>query len=71
MYKLKSNSSYIETLNTPEDNDQNYKENERSIKATGVNLRRLEQTYMGVQKEIEEMKLVPFEGDGQGAKACV
>ena len=51
LYKLKSNSSYIETLNTLDDNeDQNYKENERSIKPTGVYLRRLEQRYMGEQK---------------------
>ena len=35
--------------------DQNYKENERSTKPTGVYLRRLEQRYMGEQKEIEEM----------------
>ena len=56
MYKLKSNSSYIETLNTlDDDEDQNYKENERSIKPTGVYLRRLEQSYMGEQMDIEEM----------------
>ena len=37
LYKL--NSSYLETLNTLDDKE----ENERSIKLTGVNLRRLEQ----------------------------
>ena len=34
--------------------DQNYEENERSIKPTGVYLRRLEQRYIEEQKEIEE-----------------
>ena len=35
LYKLKSNSSYIQTLNTLNKNeDQNYEENERSIKPT-------------------------------------
>ena len=59
LHKLKTNSSYIETLNTLDNNkDQNYKENERSIKPTAVYLRRLEQKYMGEQKEIEEMNLV-------------
>ena len=47
LYRLKSNSSYIETLNTLENNkDQNYEENERSKKPTGVYLRRIEQRYM-------------------------
>ena len=47
MYKLKSNISYIETLNTLDDReDQNYEENERSIKPTGMYLKRLEQKYM-------------------------
>ena len=37
LYKLKSNSSYIETLNTLDNNeDQNYEENESPIKPTGV-----------------------------------
>ena len=37
LYKLKSNTSYIETLNKLDDReDQNYEENERSIKPTGV-----------------------------------
>ena len=54
LYKLKSNSSYIDTLNTLDNNqDQNYEENERAIKPTGVYLRRLEQRYMGEQMEIE------------------
>ena len=35
--------------------DQNYEENERSIKLMGVYLRRLEQSYMEEQKEIEDM----------------
>ena len=44
LYKLKSNTSYIETLNKLNDKDnQNYEENERSIRLTGVYLRRLEQ----------------------------
>ena len=38
--------------------DQNYEENERSIKPTGVYLRRLEQRYMEDQKEIEEMNQI-------------
>ena len=54
-YKLKGKSSYIETLNTLDNNEnQNYEENERSIKPTGVYLRRLEKRYMGEQMEIEE-----------------
>ena len=53
LYKIKSNTSYIETLNTLDDReDQNYEENERSIKPTGVYLRRLEQRYMEKQREI-------------------
>ena len=41
LYKVKSNNLYIETLNTLDDReDRNYKENERSIKPTGVYLRR-------------------------------
>ena len=35
--------------------NQNYEENERSIKPTGVHMRRLEQRYMREQMEIEEM----------------
>ena len=43
-------------LNTLDNNeDQNFKENERSIKLMEVYLRRLEQRYMEEQKEIEEM----------------
>ena len=54
LYKLKSNPSYIDTLNTIDDSeDQNYEESERSIKPTGVYLRGLEQRYMEEQKEIE------------------
>ena len=54
LYYLKSNTSYIETLNTLDDReDQNYEENERSIKPSGVYLRKLEQRYMEKQKEIE------------------
>ena len=35
--KLKKNTSYIETLNTLDDRgDQNYEENERPIKSTGM-----------------------------------
>ena len=51
LYKLKSNTSYIETLNTLDDSeDLNYKENKRSIKSMGVYLRKLE------QKEINQTK---------------
>ena len=40
--KLNSNTSYIERLKTLDDGeDQNYKENERSIEPTGVYLRKL------------------------------
>ena len=47
---------YIETLNTLDNNEnQNYKENERSIKSSGLYLRRQEQRYIGEQIEIEEM----------------
>ena len=53
MCKLKSITSYIETLNTLDDReDQNYKENEKSIKPMIVYLRRLEQRYLEEQKEI-------------------
>ena len=46
----------MEKLNTLDDNeDQSYEENERSIKPKRVYLRRLEQRYMGQQKEIEDM----------------
>ena len=56
LYKLKSSTSYIETLNTLDNSeDQNYEENERSIKPTGVYLKRLEQRYIEEQKKIEEM----------------
>ena len=56
MYKLKSNNSYIETLNTLDDKeDQNYKENVRSIKPTVLYLRRLKQRYMEEQREIKEI----------------
>ena len=56
MTQLKSNTSNIETLNTLNDReDQLYEENERSIKLTGMYLRRLEQRYVEEQKEIEEM----------------
>ena len=42
LYKLKTNTSYTETLNTLDDrDDQNYKENERLIKPIGVYLSRL------------------------------
>ena len=59
MYKLKSNSSYIDTLNTLNNNeDQNYDENEIPIKPTGMYLRRLEQRYMGEQIEIQEMNQI-------------
>ena len=47
LYKLKSNTSYIETLNRQRE------ENERSIKPTGVYLRRLEQRYMEGDKRNE------------------
>ena len=40
--------------------DENYKENERSIKPTGVYLRRLEQRYMGEKMEIEEISQTPL-----------
>ena len=47
LYNLKSNSLYIDTLNTLDNNkDDNYEENERSIRPTGVHLRRLEQRYV-------------------------
>ena len=47
LYKLKINTSYIEIINTLDDSeDQNYEENERSIKPTGVYLRNLEQRYI-------------------------
>ena len=43
LYKLKSNTSYIETLNTVDNSkDNNYEENERSIIPMGVYLRNLE-----------------------------
>ena len=55
MYKLKSNTSYIETLKYTDDREnQNYQENERSIKHKGVYLRRQEQRYMEEQKEMNQ-----------------
>ena len=48
LYKLKSNTFYIETLNTLDNKEnQNYEENERFIKLTGVYLRRLEKKIYG------------------------
>ena len=56
LYKLKSNISYIETLNTLDDReDQNNEQNDKSIKLTGVYQRSLEQRYMEEQKEKEEI----------------
>ena len=47
LYKLKSNTSYIEILNTLDDREnQNYEEKVRSIKPTEVYPRRLEQSSM-------------------------
>ena len=55
-YKLESNTSYIDTLDTLDDSeDQNYEENEMSIKPTGVYLRKLERRYMEKPNDIEEM----------------
>ena len=56
LHKLKSNISYIETLNALDAReDQNKEENERLIKPTGLYLRRLKQRYMEEQNEIEEI----------------
>ena len=56
LYKMWSKTKYTESLNTLDDReDQNYEENERSIKPSGVYLRKLEQRYMEKQKEIEEI----------------
>ena len=58
IYILKSSSSYIETLNTLDNNeDKTTKKIKKSIKPTGVYLRRLEHRYMGEQ-EIEEMNQI-------------
>ena len=47
LYKIKCNTSYIDTLNTLDDSeDQNSEKNDRSIKPTGVYLKKLEQRYM-------------------------
>ena len=47
LYKLKSNILYIDTLNTLDDSeDQNYEENDRSIKTMGLYQRKLKQRYM-------------------------
>ena len=53
LYKLKSSSSYIDTLDNNE--DQIYEENERSIKFSGVYVRITKQRYVEKQMEIEEM----------------
>ena len=46
MYKIKSNTSYIEILNTLDDReDQNYEENESSIKHTGNDSKRKQRLY--------------------------
>ena len=58
LYKLKICTSYIETLNTlDKSEDQNYKENERSMKFKRVYLRKLERRYMEEQKELKEMNI--------------
>ena len=55
LYKLRSNTTYIESQNTLNDGvDQNYKENERATKPTGVHLKKLGQGYMNEQKGVEE-----------------
>ena len=52
---MRSNITYIESLNTLDDReDQNYEENEGAIKSKEVHLRKLEQEYMKEQREVEE-----------------
>ena len=54
LYKLKRNSSFMETLNTldnREDQNYDYEQKESSTKLMGVYLRRLETRYMEDQKE--------------------
>ena len=54
IYKLKSNTSYTESLNKlGESNNKSYEENERATKPMEVNLRKVEQRYLEEQKEIE------------------
>ena len=58
LYKLKINTSYIEIINTLDDSeDQNYEENERTLKPMGVYLRRLVRRYMEEQKEHSAKKI--------------
>ena len=58
LYRLRSNTTYIESLNTLDyREDQNYDENEGATEPTGVHLRKLEQGYMKEQREIEENHL--------------
>ena len=57
-FSTKSNTTYIESLNTLDDReDQNYEENKRATKPTRVHLRKLEQGYIKEQKEVEENHL--------------
>ena len=52
MYGLKSNTSYIDTLNSLDDrDDQNHEESERSIKLMGVYLRRLDKVIWKNRRE--------------------
>ena len=56
LYKLKSNTSYIRTLKTLDDSeDQIYVEKERSIKPTGVYIKKLKRRFMEEQNEIEKI----------------
>ena len=55
LYKLRSINAYTESLNTLGNReDQNYVGNERTTKPTGIHLRKLEQSYMKKQREVEE-----------------
>ena len=54
--KLRSNTAYIESLDTLDDrDDQNYENKVGATKPMGVHLRRLKWRHMEEQKEIEEM----------------
>ena len=51
MYRLKSNGTYTESLNTLDDReDQNYKENKGATKPTGIQLSKLENIFERAEK---------------------
>ena len=58
LYRLKSNSTYTESLHTLDDReDQNYVSNKGATKQIGVHLRKLEKGYIKEQRKLEQNHL--------------